>query len=84
MKFKSKFKLWLKIEMQLKPRVELRLKVKILYKMSNWDKDTGWSRKKNGLITLGHHTQVLSKMAEMKLILLKLNASFWTNKIDSK
>ena len=51
-----KFKLTLKMQMQSKPRVELRFKVKILYKMSNWDKDSGWSRKKNRLITLGHHT----------------------------
>ena len=36
--------------------MELRLKVKILFKMSNWEKDSGWSRKKNRLITLGHHT----------------------------
>ena len=43
------------MEMQSKSRVELRLKVKILYKMSNWAKDSGWSRKKNGLIMLGHH-----------------------------
>ena len=41
--------------MQSKTRVELRLKVKILFKMSNWEKDSGWSRKKNRLITLGHH-----------------------------
>ena len=45
------------MEMQSKTRVELRLKVKILFKMSNWEKDSGWSRKKNRLITLGHHTQ---------------------------
>ena len=44
------------MEMQSKTRVELRLKVKILFKMSNWEKDSGWSRKKNRLITLGHHT----------------------------
>ena len=43
------------MEMQSKTRVELRLKVKILFKMSNWEKDSGWSRKKNRLITLGHH-----------------------------
>ena len=46
------------MEMQSKTRVELRLKVKILFKMSNWEKDSGWSRKKNRLITLGHHTVV--------------------------
>ena len=44
------------MEMQSKPRVELRLKVKILYKMSNWAKDSGWSRKKKRAETLGHHT----------------------------
>ena len=42
--------------MQSKTRVDMRLKAKILNKMSNWDKDFGWSRKKNGLITLGYHT----------------------------
>ena len=42
------------MEMQSKTRVELRLKVKVLFKMSNWEKDSGWSRKKNRLITLGH------------------------------
>ena len=42
------------MEMQSKTRVELRLKVKILFKMSNWEKDSGWSRKKNRLITLSH------------------------------
>ena len=29
------------MEMQSKTRVELRLKVKILFKMSNWEKDSG-------------------------------------------
>ena len=49
------------MEMQSKSRVELRLKVKILYKMSNWAKDSGWSHKKNGLITLGHHAHCRTK-----------------------
>ena len=50
------------MEMQSKTRVELRLKVKILFKMSNWEKDSGWSRKKNRLITLGHHTTDLPSL----------------------
>ena len=49
------------MDMQSKTRVELRLKVKTLFKMSNWEKDSGWSRKKNRLITLGHHTQGYNK-----------------------
>ena len=58
------------MEMQSKTRVELRLKVKILFKMSNWEKDSGWSRKKNRLITLGHHTSVLPVLGTIyKLVL---------------
>ena len=50
------------MEMQSKTRVELRLKVKVLFKMSNWEKDSGWSRKKNRLITLGHYTLRVEKV----------------------
>ena len=52
------------MEIQSKPRVELRLKVKILNKISDWDKDSGWAHKKNGLITLGHHTAPFSSLAK--------------------
>ena len=55
------------MEMQSKTRVELRLKVKILFKMSNWEKDSGWSRKKNRLITLGHHTGVACNVSKVEI-----------------
>ena len=62
--------------MQSKTRVELRLKVKILFKMSNWEKDSGWSRKKNRLITLDQHRSVPVFM--MRLFFNTKSVQFFT------
>ena len=65
------------MEMQSKTRVELRLKVKILFKMSNWEKDSCWSRKKNRLITLGHHTSDLGRYNDSQASVTGV-ATAWT------